>query len=118
MDQSLSKEVLDAAEAAKTEGHEVFHIKLAGKDFLYRQVYRKEWKTLLKSRNTAMIAAGDDDLLKVDVAEAEMENLLRVCLVYPKADFDRLPAGCIQTLCDLITEVSGFGGVEVESTKL
>jgi len=115
---SLSEEALDLVQKAKAAGHDVFQIKIASMLFVYRPVYRQEWKQLLKHRNKAMLAAADDPIKKVDVAEEEMEKLLEICLVYPKTSLDTMPAGCIQALCDAITEASGFSGVEVESIKL
>lgn len=118
MELALNEEAQALVAAAKAAGHDVFQVKIAGRLFVYRQVYRQEWKMLLKNRNMAMVTAGDDPVKKTDVAEQEMENLLQICLVYPTGSLDKLPAGCVQVLCDVITEASGFSGIEVESIKL
>lgn len=117
-DVKISPAVKEAADKAKASGFEVSFTKIAGKEFLFRPVNRQEWRGLLKARNAAMLAAGEDKLKQAEVLEQELENLLTVSLIYPDKGLETLPAGTVQTLCDAIMVASGFTGTDSEPVKL
>jgi len=106
-----------AAENAKAEGYEPLYTKIAGKEFVYRALERAEWRALVKARNQSMEAA-KTDLEKAEVAEQELEEILKVCLVYSSQPIEKLPAGSIQAVCEMIMADSGFAGPEIQTIKL
>jgi hypothetical protein len=117
-EQIFSEAMRPAVEAAKAEGFDLEYIKVGGKEFAYRPVMRSEWKTLLRKRNEAILAAGDDEVQKASVMEEEFEELLKVCLVYSPVAIEKLPAGSVQVLVEAILAMSGFSGADISPVKL
>ena len=108
-----------AVTQAKAEGFEdVSGVYIGGKEFVFRPVLRSEWRGLLRKRNEALLAAGEDELLKAEVQENEFEDLLNICLLYTPISISKLPAGTVQVLADAILMASGFGGLDTQPVAL
>lgn len=114
----LTAEAQQAVADAQIAGFDVMAVTIGGKMYVYRPILRAEWKGLLRKRNEAMQAAGEDDLKKADIMENELEELLKICLVYAPMGIEKMPAGTVQNLADAVLAVSGFAGLDTEPIKL
>ena len=114
----LTAEAQQAVADAQIAGFDVMAVTIGGKMYVYRPILRAEWKGLLRQRNEAMQAAGEDDLKKADIMENELEELLKICLVYAPMGIEKMPAGTVQNLADAVLAVSGFAGLDTEPIKL
>lgn len=113
----LTQEVKIIVEKAKSEGFQPVLISIAGTDYIFRPVTRKEWRELLVRRHNKAMAAKDDPLKLSEIQQDEMESLVNTCLLHPKLD-EKCPAGVIESLSDSILIESGFQPAENEPIKL
>jgi hypothetical protein len=130
---TLPAEVQTSVDAAKTEGHVVFAVKLAGVKYIYRSINRKEFRELqsliadeaekAKAGSDAaklglpegdpLLASLDAKLEKaaIDIRENGEERLVQKGLLHPSLT-ENTPAGVSTTIADRIMEASAFGSEE------
>lgn len=122
--EKLGKDVASNVESAKSSGCVVEHITLGGKDFIYRSLNRFEWKSLQQdAMRKAKGPDGNVDPTKVVEIKDESEDaVVMKALIYPKhetvSELSSYPAGHISQLADRITELTGFGDMDVAPTRL
>jgi len=114
----ISKAAGDAAAKAKEAGFAPIYTKIAGQEYVYRAVTRKEWREILAARNAKLIAAGEDLAAQSVIQEDEMEGLVAMTLLYPTFNPDTIPAGTVQSLSDSVLMESGFAGPDMEAVRL
>lgn len=74
----------------------IFAVEIRGQEYIFRAATFGEYKDATTQRE--------------DWSSAEAEDkLVAACLLYPKENFDRLPAGVITALAEEIIVVSGVG---------
>lgn len=113
-----SKEAKAAITAGKKEGKAPLFMTVAGREFVFRAVTRSEWRSLVASRNQKLLEAGEDQAKVVEVQEDEVEELVKLCLLYPAFDLDSLGAGVVQHVADAILYDAGFGGPDIQAVRL
>jgi predicted HNH restriction endonuclease len=113
---NISDEAKAAAEKAKAEGLVTMFIVIAGTQYVYRPINRKEWREHLKTQNKAIAEAGEDKVKIFEVQEDAKEALVEAALVYNESSV--VPAGAIDILSDVILIESGFGPPETEPIRL
>lgn len=122
MNEQLKQEI----DAVKANGLSVFSIKIGTGTFIYRGMNRKEFRALqaelAKAADTIRTRFAEDatkmeselSLLK----ESGEEKLVMKCILDPKLatelDVDRLSAGVVTKLAELIMKASGFDDAEPE----
>jgi hypothetical protein len=115
--QELTKEVSEIVQKAKTEGFQPVLVTIAGVQYIFRPVTRKEWRELLIRRHNKALAAKEDPLKLAEIQQDEMESLVNTCLLHPKLT-ENCPAGVIESLSDSILVESGFQATDTEPIKL
>jgi hypothetical protein len=113
-----SAELRKALEECAAEGYDVASVMVAGKEYGFRAVTRREWRKLVAERNSKLEKLGDDMARAVEVQEDEIEALIDLCIVYPKVAAEKLLAGVVDTLSTEILTLSGFGGADMEAMRL
>jgi hypothetical protein len=113
---SIGAEAKAAAEKAKADGIAPMFIVIAGNQYVYRPVNRKEWREHLKKQNAALAEVGEDRAAAFEVQEDSKEALVYSALIY--RDGSIVPAGAIDVLSDAILIESGFGPPETEPIRL
>lgn len=130
MSNEITKEVQQKIDVAKTQGHVVYSLKIAGKRYIYRSINREEFKDLqakLTADAEKVRASSDEqrkDLPEGDPRIAELEaqletaalrirdqgeeRLVETGLLSPEKLTGNTPAGVISNLSEKIMEGSGF----------
>lgn len=115
---TTSEEAAAAITKAKEQGYSPAYVRIGGKEFIYRGITRKEWREIVTKRNQSIIDAGENQVAIADIQENEVETIADKCLMYPEFALDKIGAGSVQHLADLILFESGFGGPDIEAVKL
>jgi hypothetical protein len=113
---NISEGAQAAADKAKEEGFEPMFIIVAGQQFVYRPMSRKEWRQHLKKQNVAIKAAEEDQTAIFEVQEDAKESLVEFALIYQESKV--MPAGAVEILSDAILIESGFGPPDTEPIRL
>lgn len=114
-----SKAVLEAVKTLKEEGWDPTYVKIAGREYLYRAITRKEWRDILISRNKRFAEAEGDENKILEINEDEQDKLVQMATLFPlNFDVSKAPAGVISTLSDSILIESGFNGIDMAPEKL
>lgn len=117
-EQKISEEAREVAKQLKEAGYEPMLTRIAGKEYVYRGVTRKEWREILDARNKKLVAAGEDLVKQAEIEENGIEELAKLCVAYPSMDISKQPAGVYQALSDAILLESGFTGPQIEPIRL
>ena len=115
---TVSKEAKTAADEAKKSGFKPMYVVVAGAEYVYRGVTRKEWRLHLEERNSLLKEAEQDEVRQAEIQEEAMESIVGIALIFPEFNKDTFPAGAIQTLSDNILLASGFGGPDIDPVEL
>lgn len=100
----LSKEKIDEL---KKEYGKVFKVNIAGSDYVYRPLMRKEYREMQEKAMREMSESGTyDPSSQLDIED----DMLLKCVVYPEdiKDIDSLPAGVGPSLSAYVADASGF----------
>lgn len=130
---TLSDEVKVIVDKAKSEGHIVYALTIAGVKYIYRSINRQEFRDLQKQLVDEAEAARLDAVAKksglaedspeyakidaelekasIEIRERGEERLVAKGLLYPKLGSNS-PAGVSTTIADRIMEASAFGSEE------
>jgi len=133
MSKELPEEIKKLVDTAKSQGHAVFAIKLAGLSYYYRSINRQEFRTLQEilvketekvrdeaEAKKAGLKPEDPKIKQIDawtekeannIREAGEERIARQGLLYPPFG-ENTPAGVMSALADRIMQASGFGSEE------
>ena len=119
MTNEISKEAQAAADAAKEQGFQPLYTVISNQEYIYRGITRSEWRELLDRQNKNIADSGEDPVKIAAIKEDEMENLVKMGLIYPELDSEaQIGAGVVQSLADAVLLESGFAGPEVEPVRL
>jgi hypothetical protein len=129
----ISPELKNKIDSAKSAGHSVYSLNVAGIKYYYRSINRSEFRSLqetltteaeaVKNRYDALKKGIPDKDPKIDQINIEFEKeanilkergeerLIKTALLYPTIS-DNTPAGVLSTLADHIMLGSGYGNEE------
>ena len=116
-----AQEYDQAVAEAKARGCRVMKAVMDGQTYVYRSLDRNEWKMLKKK---AFAASEDDDGMvsaskAMQYREESEDTLVQMAVLHPVTNnLDGWPAGIVPRLVEMITKLSGFEEVEVETEEL
>jgi len=113
----LSEKAKEAIDQAKEQKIDTLYTRIAGREYIYRPITRKEWRTLRERMAARTKEAEDNPEILALIKEEELESLVELARVYYENN-DTMYAGVIDTLSDAILLSSGFGGVEFDPVRL
>lgn len=137
----MTPEVKALVDKAKSEGHRVYSVVIAGEKYIYRSINRKEFREMQEimtgeaetarlasakkreelmknnpdlTENSQEIVKLDYDLEKeaMDIKDKAEDKLVAVSLIHPVGVSENLPAGVVNNLAEKIMEGSGFQATE------
>ncbi len=112
----ITPEAKAAADKAKENGIQPSFIVAANRQYVYRPLGRKEWRTQLRVQNEKIAAAGEDLVAIAEIKEDAKEEMVQSAILYQEGD--QLPAGIVEMLADAILIESGFGPPDSEPIRL
>ena len=98
--------------------HDPIYLRVAGIEFVYRSLGRREWRTQIKQQNEAIIEAGDDLVGVAEAKEDAKEIMVDSAVLWKSSKLKELPAGAVEVLSDAILLESGFGPPDTDPVKL
>jgi hypothetical protein len=115
----VSDEAKAAAEELKSKDKnlEPVYIRIGDREFLYRALYRKEWRQQIFEQNKRVAEAGDDQALIMEITEDAKEAMVGSAILWCSNEGE-MPAGVVEVLSDAVLYESGFGPPETEPVKL
>jgi len=115
------KSALDSAIAnAKANGCRVMKAVIDDKEYIYRSLTRKEWKTLQDEALAALDGVEEvTTKMAVENKDNSEDSLVSAAVLYPDtASMLGWPAGIAPRLADLISKISGFDEAEIQTEEL
>lgn len=114
--QMMPAEASQAADAAKSQGAEVFGTQVGEQWYIYRTLARFEYQTMLleQAKQIAQLSEQADSEMALNIMSKirEQNDTVMKAMVWPRMDamsIKSIPAGAIDTLYNAIMLACGFG---------
>jgi TPP-dependent 2-oxoacid decarboxylase len=121
----MNPQLQETIDGLKAEGFKVYSATISGTKYIYRNISRAEYRTLQdelaqEAKKYRNASTEEQEDASIEIREQAEERLVLTTIVDPELSqsrLEKLPAGIVTTLSELVMKCSAFG-IDVEPEEL